>query len=131
MSFPVGAHLAVSRGTYTHHGVYVGHERVIHYSGEVARKADAHVCEVSLAEFANGGRVHVVTVPDVSRADAIVQRARSRMGERRYSLVTNNCEHFSRWCCERSHRSAQVERVGDHLTERLARLLTRVITRII
>jgi hypothetical protein len=31
------------------------------------------------------------------RAQA-VQRAASRIGERRYSLAAYNCEHFANWC---------------------------------
>ncbi|MFQ9674660.1 MAG: lecithin retinol acyltransferase family protein [Clostridium paraputrificum] len=27
-----------------------------------------------------------------------VKRALSRIGERRYNLFTNNCEHFATWC---------------------------------
>jgi hypothetical protein len=30
--------------------------------------------------------------------DLAVQRAASRIGERRYSLTLNNCEHFANWC---------------------------------
>jgi hypothetical protein len=30
---PLGAHLTTARWGYNHHGVYVGHGRVVHYSG--------------------------------------------------------------------------------------------------
>lgn len=40
-----------------------------------------------------------------------VARARSRLGESRYSLVFNNCEHFVNWCIEGESRSQQVEAV--------------------
>lgn len=30
---PLGAHLRTSHREYTHHGMYVGHGRVVHYSG--------------------------------------------------------------------------------------------------
>ncbi|XP_068726964.1 uncharacterized protein [Montipora capricornis] len=31
-------------------------------------------------------------------ADEVVSRARSRLGEREYHLLKNNCEHFAMWC---------------------------------
>jgi len=38
------------------------------------------------------------------------RRARSRLGENDYRLLTNNCEHFYNWCLSGVSRSAQVER---------------------
>ena len=40
----------------------------------------------------------------------IVRRARSRLGENDYRLLTNNCEHFCNWCLDGVSHSAQVER---------------------
>jgi hypothetical protein len=39
----------------------------------------------------------------------VINRARSRVGEDRYRLLTNNCEHFCEWCLHGEHRSYQVE----------------------
>jgi hypothetical protein len=39
----------------------------------------------------------------------VIQRARSRVGEDCYRLLTNNCEHFCEWCLRGEHRSYQVE----------------------
>ena len=41
--------------------------------------------------------------------EEIVLRARSRLGERRYHLLRNNCEHFCSWCQLGECRSEQVE----------------------
>jgi hypothetical protein len=30
--------------------------------------------------------------------DAVISRAESRIGESRFDLVSNNCEHFAAWC---------------------------------
>lgn len=38
-----------------------------------------------------------------------VQRARSRLKEAEYHLLTNNCEHFAIWCKTGIHESHQVE----------------------
>lgn len=40
---------------------------------------------------------------------AAVNRAISRIGERAYSYVTNNCEHFKNWVHRGEHKSAQVD----------------------
>lgn len=36
--------------------------------------------------------------PEAFTPDETLERARSRMGERSYNLLTNNCEHFVVWC---------------------------------
>jgi Lecithin retinol acyltransferase len=41
--------------------------------------------------------------------EEIVRRARSRLGESDYRLLTNNCEHFCNWCLSGVSRSAQVK----------------------
>jgi hypothetical protein len=41
----------------------------------------------------------------------VVERVRSRLGERRYRVLTNNCEHFCAWALRDDRRSRQVERI--------------------
>jgi len=108
---PIGAHLVTPRGRFTHHGIYVGKGRVIHYAGLCEALRAGPVEEVSLAEFArgNGIRIEGSVHPSFSR-DQIVARARSRLGEMRYRLLTNNCEHFCTWCIRGKSRSRQVRR---------------------
>lgn len=115
-AFAPGAHLVTPRLGYTHHGIYVGGDRVVHYAGWSLALLPGPVEEVSLAEFAAGREV---TVRDDSRAhfspDEIVARARSRLGEDRYRLATNNCEHFCAWCLTGESRSRQIETIADRL----------------
>src|ERR1700722_8293107 len=92
---PLGAHLTTSRRGYSHHGVYVGHGRVVHYSGFSGTWQCGPVEEVSLARFVKGHPVRSVDHPELRYSpDEIVRRARSRLGENDYRLFTNNCEHF-------------------------------------
>jgi hypothetical protein len=107
---PLGSHLVTPRRGYVHHGIYVGDGKVVHYTGLAYGLRRGPVEEVSLAGFTNGHPVYV-------RSDAslefdrreVIRRARSRVGEDHYRLLTNNCEHFCEWCLYGEHRSYQVE----------------------
>jgi len=94
----LGAHLVTPRRGYTHHGIYVGQGRVIHYGGLSTGFQVRPVEEISLADFAGGFGWVVKTQPAAFTASEIVSRARSRVGEDSYQLVKNNCEHFCVWC---------------------------------
>lgn len=50
--------------------------------------------------------------PEHLRLEA-VQRALSRVGERAYSYIANNCEHFKNWVHHGENRSKQVNNVGN------------------
>jgi hypothetical protein len=107
----LGAHLTTSRRGYSHHGVYAGRGRVVHYSGLSGFWQCGPVEEVSLSRFAAGRPVRIVAHPESQYSpEDIVRRARSRLGENDYRLLTNNCEHFCNWCLSGVSRSAQVER---------------------
>ncbi len=109
---PIGDHLCVSRGVYSHHGINLGRGRIIHYSGEPTAFWDAEICITTWTDFAEGREVQVLDTPrSYSRRD-VVRRARSRLGERRYHLLQNNCEHFARWCRSGEPVSDQVRRVS-------------------
>jgi hypothetical protein len=114
--FKPGQHLKVSSGLYSHHGIYVGKGRVVHYAGKSNGLFDdscSFVQETALAQFAGQRTVYRVSEPDAKfAADEIVRRAKSRLGENRYSVITNNCEHFVSWCIHGEHSSEQVQRAG-------------------
>lgn len=40
-------------------------------------------------------------------ADEVIARAEGLLGENKYSLITNNCEHFAVWCKTNVHDSHQ------------------------
>jgi hypothetical protein len=116
----LGSHLVTPRLGFTHHGIYVGCDRVVHYSALVRGLHGGPVEEVALARFTQG---HTLWVrPGTARFDCgeVIRRARSRIGEKRYHLLSNNCEHFCEWCLRDEHRSEQVERALV-LPRRLAR----------
>ncbi len=114
-----GVHLTTPRRGYVHHGVYAGDGRVIHYAGYSRALRRWPVEEIPLEQFA-AGRGFAVQAHQAPKyaGDAAVERARSRLGEDRYRVWSNNCEHFANWCTSGEPRSAQVERIAA-----LARLL--------
>ncbi len=103
----LGDHLKVARIGYTHHGIYCG-------QGIVIAKTQEGVKEYTLDEFADGALIKTVSIKGdlpFSRGE-IVNRARSRLGEQHYNLLTDNCEHFANWCTTGDDSSSQVRKAG-------------------
>ena len=126
-----GAHLVTPFLSFTHHGVYAGEGRVIHYGAlmyDIVRKP---VEEVSLEEFAEGRPVFVVEHGEACHEpEETIRRARSRLGENRYRLFSNNCEHFVEWCLHGVSRSFQAETALSYprmLGERIEGLLLTLL----
>jgi hypothetical protein len=112
----LGAHLVTPRLGYTHHGVYVGGGTVVHYGAFVYSWRRGPIQETSLTRFAQGHPIWVrPTGPNSLQRAEVVRRARARVGENRYRLFTNNCEHFTEWCVNGEHRSPQVDRLLSRL----------------
>ncbi len=80
-------------GLYEHHGIDCGDGTVIHY-----RKPSETIERTSLNTFSLGKKVYVKQYPTSFIPDVVIQRAESRLGERKYNLLFNNCEHFAAWC---------------------------------
>ena len=110
---PPGAHLVSPRVGFVHHGIYVGDGKVVHSGGAALGLVPwGPVEEVSLSRFGRGRPVSVRSgLPATFTAQEVIERARSRTGENRYRLLTNNCEHFCEWCLRGRRRSYQVERL--------------------
>ena len=116
--FTYGDHLVVRKELYSHHGIYAGDGLVIHYSSTVKTKKNARVSETTLGNFSHGRSIHVIEHPNaVYSRHASVNRARKRLGEKEYVLLTNNCEHFVNNCIEGEHKSDQVENAHKIVNE--------------
>jgi len=108
---PLASHLVTPRALYSHHGIYIGNGRVIHYSGLAHGLQRGPVEDISLEHFARGRGIRIRhEAPKFDRGE-VVERARSRLGERHYRLLTNNCEHFCSWALRDESCSIQVERL--------------------
>jgi len=108
---PLGAHVVSRRRGYLHHGIYVGDGNVVHYGGLARGLRRGPIEEISFSRFAHGRLVWIRCGSSAHfDREEIVRRARSRVGEDRYRVLTNNCEHFCEWCLRGQSRSYQVER---------------------
>jgi hypothetical protein len=88
----LGDHLYVQRVGFTHHGVFIGNNSVVHYLWKEGVKID------SLEKFAQGARIHKKNSTKIYSNAEIIVRARSRVREKNYNLFGNNCESFVIWC---------------------------------
>jgi Lecithin retinol acyltransferase len=108
---PLGSHLVTPRRLYCHHGIYVGNGRVIHYAGLARGLRRGPVEDVSLEHFAHGHEIRVRSERQLFDCCEVVERARSRLGEQRYRILTNNCEHFCAWALRGESRGRQLEQL--------------------
>lgn len=114
----LGSHIKTYRTGYSHHGIYCGDGRVVHYSG-FAQAFKKGSLEITTMErfLGSEAKCYVIEYPAnkvrFSSKD-IVRRALSRVGEDSYNLVFNNCEHFAAWCVTGKSESKQVKAALTH-----------------
>ncbi|MBF7682113.1 lecithin retinol acyltransferase family protein [Acinetobacter sp. B5B] len=117
LHIPIGSHLIVKHFGYSHHGIYAGRGRVIHYSG-FAHLFKKHPIELTqFYKFSHGKDVYIRTYkyPKFS-GRTVVRRMRSRMHENQYHLIINNCEHLCSWAITGIESSPQVVKMMNRLT---------------
>ena len=121
----IGDHLVSSRGVYTHHGLYAGADRVIHYAGNAQKGGPGPIEETSFLQFCDGNSFTVRVYADRKYTpQQSVDRAMARLDEDDYCVFANNCEHFVEWCINGDHSSAQVNRGAGVATGALTTLGT-------
>ncbi|OTG82616.1 phosphatidylcholine--retinol O-acyltransferase [Acinetobacter sp. ANC 5054] len=115
--YPLGTHLIVKHLGYSHHGIYAGRGRVIHYSG-FAHLFKKHPIEItSIENFSHGKKILVQQYNNPKfKGRKVVRRMRSRMHENNYHLIINNCEHLCTWAITGVESSPQVFRMMNRLT---------------
>lgn len=125
----LGAHLVTPRTGYTHHGIYIGDGKVIHYSGLADGLEAGPIEETTLAAFNQGYGLSVKEYASpVFSGRVVVERARSRLEENLYSVYGNNCEHFCEWCINDKHLSKQVTRATALTLTTVAGVALRFVT---
>ncbi len=143
-----------SGGLYEHYAVYIGNNEIIHYSGhEDDFSEKPTIRKAPIKDFFNNANKFFVldfpqeygtpvkihsTVPaniSFSEKKAIdyhlyspeetVLRAKSRIGEDKYSLIFNNCEHFAIWCKTGISESHQINRIINDIVTPLEVTITK------
>lgn len=111
-----------------HYGVYLSDDCVvqfgrnpIHHSPTPAEQVE--VLATDLADFLAGGFLEVCSLSPLERLQArprekVAQCALSRLGERGYHILTNNCEHFATSCLTGKPVCTQAEALRRSLRER-------------
>lgn len=136
--------IGVSRGIYEHYAIYAGEGRIIHYAGEQSDfNGRISIHEAPFKEFLKGGREYFVisfegqypvkihsstnfilggcfdscdiNLKGRYTPEETLKRAYSRIGESKYNLLKNNCEHFALWCKTGNSESTQVKLVTRYL----------------
>ena len=131
----IGDHVFVDRSVfgiklYEHHGIYVGDDMVVHYNGlargivlekscfeeilsnvvPLDKRNIAKVEMTSLEEFASGDTWQIKEHANAPfSGQDIALCAKARVGEQKYNLLINNCEHFCNECVFGEHVSEQVQ----------------------
>ena len=117
-----GHHIRIRKSNgfkkYYHHGIYCGEDMVIHLWDRQGNKKHARVQRTSLQAFVEGCTQEEVT-PEIIlyengvcyEPEEVVRRAESKLGETKYNLASNNCEHFATWCKTGRHKSSQVRKI--------------------
>jgi hypothetical protein len=109
-----GDHLRAGHpGALHHDGIYLGDGRVIHLVGPAGTgKAGARVQIDPLTAFAARRPVTVRPYAPNHNPDEIIARAMSKLGQGGYDLISNNCQHFARWCATGDRVSEQITAVA-------------------
>lgn len=136
----IGDHIFVDRSVlgvklYEHHGIYVGDDKVVHYNGlargivlekscfeeilsnvvPLDKRNIAKVEMTSLEEFASGDTWQIKEYANAPfSGQEVALRAKERIGEQKYNLLINNCEHFCSECIFGEHVSEQVQNVKQN-----------------
>jgi hypothetical protein len=133
----IGDHLVTPRLGFTHHGIYVGDQRVIQYAGYIGGLSKKPVSITTLERFDNGFGFWVEEPIQRSfTAEESVERAFSRLGENEYNIIFNNCEHFVNWCVSGMHSSQQIKKytlnaaaAGYFVVQKVGDMISRVVSR--
>lgn len=95
---------------YCHYGIYIGDNKVIHYSSTDGTMKSAEICIGYMDTHFPKDKYFVLDFDNVKfSAEDTIKRAQSRLGEKSYDLITNNCEHFAVWCKTDNAESYQID----------------------
>ncbi|CAF1337752.1 unnamed protein product [Rotaria sordida] len=137
-----GDHISFYRSDfyYAHHGIVrearANYLRIIHYFNTAANvwnslvKGSLYLAEVMESEWdlrmdSDSEELYLHHYDDIKcfSNEETLGRAISDLGKRGYSLFSNNCEHWARWCRTGDSYSKQVIKFRDFVKAKAATLL--------
>lgn len=106
---PPGTPVKIRFGIYHHYAIVS--DRIVDGKPTLISlsRRSGTVAEEAWDEVARGRPVRSSRLRSTLSPDLVVSRARSRIGERRYKLLTSNCEHFARECLGLPVRCRQLQ----------------------
>lgn len=103
----MGDIVRICLGEIYHYGIYVSDEEIVQF-GEppttiLRRDDEVEVCVTDINGFLCGkflevGKLDRKEAKKARTSNEVVRIARSRIGEKGYSILYNNCEHFVNEC---------------------------------
>ena len=119
--FRFGDHIKVRRmyGLYSHHGVYIGNNNVLHLTGDAKRglplvsygEGKASVQIDDLQYFENGSKSLIVekVCKDMDKTLFIQEVNKIINKDENYNLALHNCEHFANEITKNESSSQQIQ----------------------
>lgn len=119
----LGNIIRVKVGPLYHYGVYINDDEIIQFGlnpllRQGVKESDIEVCISDINDFLNGGFLEV-GIPDLkeklkaNKPKKAVELAKSRLGEKGYTLLHNNCEHFAYECVMGYRYCSQTDNVRN------------------
>lgn len=106
----VGVKGSIANIPYEHFGIYIGNGEVIEYSSTNGKISGAVIAQNPMNKSFPTGSYFIYKLKDVKfTPEEIVERAKSRLGEKKYDLIGNNCENFAVWCQTDVSKSFQID----------------------
>lgn len=115
----IPALIKVNRGLYSHYGVIVADDEVIHLTGlssdSINNPDEIEVRKTNLDFFKKDGVIEYFYYDDVDKKvkedEQIINDAYKYIGTKGYDLVKYNCEHFARFIVFNKKESKQVNNI--------------------
>jgi len=104
---------------FSHMGVVVGNQQVIHFNGEQKIATDACIVQTTFSDFAAGQDAYMHATPSsIAHSDRIIGHAHKMLYRKEngwngmYSMISRNCEDFCADCFEQADVLGSTEAVN-------------------
>lgn len=115
--------IRVSIGNNMHHyGIYVSDSCIIQYgkaSDIFQDSSEVSVLVGTIKEFVGNKYIEVREYSLLEKLkknskEKIIKKAKERIGEKKYNILNNNCEHFVNECVFNKHESLEAKQYSEN-----------------